>query len=135
MRSHALCRLVVPTSPVAHNPVCTVAVLRRRTLICRLRDMFEEVREILDRPRSIPRSLSFHRALPSHLARSLEKHRDIHVGARSFVQRMQPLDHDKIRRLDIDLTSACVRFETPPWHTRRATSAKLAQIMGETNEV
>jgi hypothetical protein len=97
--------------------------------------MFEEVREILDRPRSIPRSLSFHRALPSHLARSLEKDRPINVYAREVMESVKPFDNHYIRRTNVDFTSACVRFETPPWHTRRATSAKLAQIMGETNEV
>jgi hypothetical protein len=97
--------------------------------------MFEEVLEILDRPRTIACALALDRTRPTNLTRSLDKDRPINVYAREVMESVKPFDNHHIRRTNVDFTSACVRFETPLWHTRRAPRAKFAQIMGETNEV
>ena len=130
MHSHALCRLVVPSSRVAHNPVCALAILRRRTLICRLRNMFEEVLEILDRPRTIACALALDRTRPTNLTRSLDKDRPINVYAREVMESVKPFDNHHIRRTNVDFTSACVRFETPLWHTRRAPRGGADRFQG-----
>ncbi len=97
--------------------------------------MFEEVRKVLDRPWSIACALAFHRARPTDLSRSLDKDRPINVYAREIMESVKPFDNHNIRGTNVDFTSACVRFETPLRHTRHTPRAKLAQIMGETNEV
>lgn len=115
--------------------MCLLSVERAVTGIGRLGDVLKEMREILKRPRPISGALAFDRTGPTYIPRRIEKHTEVHVCARCFMQGVKPLDDDEFRRADLALTDARMRFETPLRNLCGPPTTEFAEVARESLEI